>query len=83
MLGLRYAKAANEAGHSWRCGGLGRVRWFTANIFKTKTLKLVKATAKTVWPVVDSAQLPSGLGGKPAKTTSCFNAAPPVLSVSS
>ena len=30
--GLRYAEAANEAGHSWRCGGLGRVRWFTAGL---------------------------------------------------
>ena len=39
MLGLRYAKAANEAGHSWRCGGLGRVRWFTANIFKIKDIE--------------------------------------------
>ena len=30
--GLRYAEAAEDAGHSWRCGGLGRVRWFTAGI---------------------------------------------------
>ena len=30
--GLRYAEAAEEAGHSWRCGGLGRVRWFTAGL---------------------------------------------------
>ena len=30
--GLRYAEAANEAGHSWRCGGLGRVRWFAAGL---------------------------------------------------
>ena len=30
--GLRYAEAAEDAGHSWRCGGLGRVRWFTADI---------------------------------------------------
>ena len=44
--GLRYAEAANEAGHSWRCGGLGRVRWFTANLFKTKILKLVRRRRK-------------------------------------
>ena len=29
--GLRYAEAARGAGHGWRCGGLGSVRWFTAN----------------------------------------------------
>ena len=28
--GLRYAEAARGAGHSWRCGSLGSVRWFTA-----------------------------------------------------
>ena len=34
--GLRYAEAAEDAGHSWRCGGLDSVRWFIANISRRR-----------------------------------------------